>query len=269
MKHNRVLIIAGSDSGGGAGIQGDIKTVSACGCFATTAVTAITVQNTTGVKSVFPIPDQIVGDQIDAVLTDIGADSIKIGMLHSEMVIKEVSKRLNGYSIKSIVLDPVMVATSGDPLLEESAIAALKEYMLPIAKIITPNIPEAERLLGVKISSLDEMKEAAKSIGMQYKTSVLVKGGHLIRGEQMSDVLFDAERGEISIFHSSWVDTKNTHGTGCTLSSAIASFLAKGESLYDSVREGVEYINSALVSGAKYEIGEGHGPVHHFNKFWK
>ncbi len=206
MKYNRVLIIAGSDSGGGAGVQADIKSASANGCFAATAITAVTVQNTQGVLNVFPLPEKVVGEQIDAVLSDIGADSVKIGMLHSEDLIVEVSSRLAGF--RNIVLDPVMVATSGDRLLQDQAINALKERMLPMARIITPNIPETECLLGREIGSVEDMKTAAQDLASTYDVSVLVKGGHLIQGEMMQDVLFDNELGQCRIYESPRIKTK-------------------------------------------------------------
>ena len=268
MKYNRVLIIAGSDSGGGAGIQADIKSVSANGCFAATAITAVTVQNTVGVSNVHPIPIEIVGEQIDAVLSDIGADAIKIGMLHSSEVIIQVAERLSKYDIENIVLDPVMVATSGDSLLKDDAISTLKSHLFPLAKLITPNIPETEILFGSKISSVDEMKEAAISLGREFGISVLVKGGHLIEGEKMEDVLYNHLDDRCLSFFTDRIKTQNTHGTGCTLSSAIAANLALGYDVEKSVSNGILYINSAIKAGAEYEIGSGHGPVHHFNKYW-
>ncbi len=269
MKYKRVLTIAGSDSGGGAGIQADIKSVSANGCYAATAITAVTVQNTVGVKDVFPIPVGVIGEQIDAVLSDIGADSIKIGMLHSAEVVCEVAAKLRLHSMQNIVLDPVMVATSGDVLLKESAIEAIKRELFPLVKVITPNIPEAETLLERKITNLEEMAEAAKELGREYGVSVLVKGGHLITGEMMSDVLYDTTTRDCKVFNSFRIETKNTHGTGCTLSSAIAANLAKGLSLMLSVERAIAYINGAIEAASEYEIGQGHGPVHHFYKFWK
>lgn len=269
MRYKRVLTIAGSDSGGGAGIQADIKTISACGCYAASVITAITVQNTLGVKGVHPIPIDIIEGQITAVMDDIGADAIKIGMLHSTEVIKVVRKTLEKYSIRNIVLDPVMVSTSGHRLMEENAIDTLIKELLPIARVITPNIPEAEILLGgIKLSNQDELPEAAKRLAEENHTSVLLKAGHLTE-DKLVDIFYDIEKGEIHELPSIRVGTKNTHGTGCTMSSAFASMLAKGLQLSEAAHEAKKYINEAIIAGAEYEIGQGHGPVKHFYNLWK
>lgn len=267
-QYKKVLTIAGSDSGGGAGIQADIKTISACGCYAMSAITAITVQNTTGVSGVYPVPMEAVSGQILAVLDDIGADAIKIGMLHSSEVIKTVKDTLAGYPIKNIVLDPVMVATSGDKLLRDEAIETLKNELIPIVRVITPNIPEAEILLGKKIHSQKELSQMAKELSLNRSVSVLLKAGHLTDNE-LVDIFYNAEDNNIFALKSKRITTKNTHGTGCTLSSAIASFLALGLSLNDAVINAKEYIDRAIVNGAEYTLGRGHGPVHHFFKYWE
>lgn len=267
-QYKKVLTIAGSDSGGGAGIQADIKTISACGCYAMSAITAITVQNTTGVSGVHPVPLEALSGQISAVLDDIGADAIKIGMLHSSEVIKTVKNTLKKYSIKNIVLDPVMIATSGDKLLQDEAIETLKYELIPIARVITPNIPEAEILLGKKIRSQDELAPMAKELSLNGNVSVLLKAGHLT-GHEVVDIFYNAEDGHILELRSKRISTKNTHGTGCTLSSAIASFLALGLPLTDAIKNAKEYIDRAIINGAGYTLGEGHGPVHHFYKYWK
>lgn len=264
-QYTKVLTIAGSDSGGGAGIQADLKTISACGCYAMSAITAITVQNTVGVRAVFPIPDEVIEGQIDAVLSDLGADAVKIGMLHSSQVIRTVKRALLNNHAKNIVLDPVMVSTSGDRLMQEEAIDTLKSELLNCARIITPNIPEAEILLGEKISGQKELATFAKRLSSCYKVSVLLKAGHL-EEEELIDIFYNAETDEFVELKSKRLSTRNTHGTGCTLSSAVASFLAKGLPMNDAVRCAKEYINEALVSGAEYEIGHGHGPVNHFYK---
>ena len=225
-KYNRVLTIAGSDSGGGAGIQADIKTISAMGCYAASAITAITVQNTIGVQAVHPIPLNILEGQIDAVLSDIGADAIKIGMLHSAEVVNLVAEKIEQYGIKNVVLDPVMVSTSGHRLIEETAIDSLKSRLMPLARVITPNIPEAEILCGKKIASEKEFAEVAKILSLDNTVSVLLKAGHLT-GETLVDYFYNAEDGSIALLPSKRVNTRNTHGTGCTLSAAIAAFLAK------------------------------------------
>ena len=263
MKYNRVLTIAGSDSGGGAGIQADIKAISALGCFATSAITAVTVQNTLGVEAVHPIPLDILRGQIEAVLSDIGTDAVKIGMLHSSEVVEVVAVVLQKYNIRNVVLDPVMVSTSGHRLIEESAIDTLRRVLIPQARVITPNIPEAEILAGVKITANDQLPEVARQLSQGGTVSVLLKAGHLTE-DRLVDIFYNAEQDTITELPSARVYTPNTHGTGCTLSSALAALLAKGYELTDAARGAKEYINEAIVSGARYEIGGGHGPVDHF-----
>ena len=267
-QYNRVLTIAGSDSGGGAGIQADIKAISAMGCFATSAITAVTVQNTLGVEGVHPIPLDIIRGQIDAVLSDIGADSVKIGMLHSSEVVEVVAEALARHNVKNIVLDPVMVSTSGHRLIEESAIKTLCEVLIPRARVITPNIPEAEILAGVKITSSKQFPEVARTLSMGGKVSVLLKAGHLT-DECVEDLFYNAEDDSLTLLPSVRIATPNTHGTGCTLSSAFAAALAKGLPLTEAAAAAKEYIVSAIGSGAEYEIGHGHGPVNHFWNLWK
>ena len=259
----KVLTIAGSDSGGGAGIQADIKSISANGCFATSAITAITAQNTLGVNAVEGLSIDIIEGQIDAVLSDIGTDSVKIGMLHSAEVVRCVARMLRKYGITNVVLDPVMVSTSGHRLIEESAIEVLKGELIPMARIITPNIPEAEILLGETISKQEELPEAARRLAEVYGVSVLLKAGHLVNDE-LIDILYNRETGDTIELSAQHIATRNTHGTGCTLSSALAAQLAKGLSLTEAVRTAKQYINQAIIHGARYEIGHGHGPVAHF-----
>jgi len=267
-QYKRVLAIAGSDSGGGAGIQADIKAVSACGCFATTAITAITSQNTLGITEIHPIPISSLKSQIAAVLSDIGSDSVKIGMLHNSEAIVAVEKVLSKFEVKNIILDPVMVATSGNTLLENEAIDTLKKVLIPKARIITPNIPEAEILLGEKINGQKDLPSKAIKLAELYNVSVLLKAGHL-KDDDLTDVLFNAETDEIKEFKSKRIYSKNTHGTGCTLSSALAAFIAHGEDLNSAVQQAKDYINDAIIAGVDYTIGKGHGPVHHFYNFWK
>ena len=274
------MTIAGSDSGGGAGIQADIKAISAMGCFAASAITAITVQNTMGVEAVHAVPLDILEGQIDAVLSDIGADAIKIGMLHSAEVVNLVADKIEKYGIKNVVLDPVMVSTSGHRLIEESAIEVIKSRLIPLARVITPNIPEAEILAGRTIASEADFPEVAKILsetvlntGSQTgditqttkHVSVLLKAGHLT-GDDLVDYFYNAEDGTTTELPSKRVYTRNTHGTGCTLSSAFAAALARGEELTAAATSAKKYIEGAIISGAKYEIGHGHGPVNHF---WK
>jgi len=275
MKHyRRVLTIAGSDSGGGAGIQADIKTISACGCYASSAITAITVQNTIGVIDVMGLPPQIVGEQINAVLSDIGADAVKTGMLHSEEIIMTIKEKILKFHIQNLVVDPVMVSTSGHRLIEESAVDTLKKELVPLARVITPNIPEAEILLGTEITGQDELQECAMKISQLFSShrqedgtirqiSVFLKAGHLSE-DNLVDVFYNGETGHLSLLESTRLNTRNTHGTGCTLSSAIASFIAGGYDLDTAAAKAKAYINGAIISGAEYEIGQGHGPVNHF-----
>jgi hydroxymethylpyrimidine/phosphomethylpyrimidine kinase len=268
MQYKRVLSIAGSDPSGGAGIQADLKTMSACGCFGTTAITAVVDENTVGVYGVLPIPISFVQGQIKSVLDDIGADAIKIGMLHSSELILAVKETLSHYDVRNIVLDPVMVSTSGDKLLQDEAIETLKNELIPIARVITPNIPEAEVLLNEKIKSQNDLPRIIKRLSCGGTVSVLLKAGHLTANE-LIDVFYNAETDEIITLSSNRISTRNTHGTGCTLSSAIASMLAQGLPLNEAIREAKNYINEAIIKGAEYEIGKGHGPVHHFYNFWK
>jgi len=269
MKYPTVLTIAGSDSVGGAGIQADIKAISATGSYASSAITAVTVQNTLGVQDVFPVPPDIISAQIDSVLSDIGADAVKIGMLHNAEVIKRVRESLLRHNISNIVLDPVMVSTSGHKLLEDSAIVSLADDLIPIARVITPNLPEAEILSGEAINSYTEFPRIARILSDRAKkiggrdVSVLMKAGHL-QGEEVVDIFYNAEEDELIELKSKRYDTPNTHGTGCTLSSAFASFLAQGYSLNDSARNAKEYLAGAIASGSSYSIGHGHGPVNHF-----
>lgn len=258
----RVLTIAGSDSGGGAGIQADIKAISAMGCYASSAITAVTVQNTLGVQAVHPIPLDILEGQIDAILSDIGADAIKIGMLHSTKVVNLVAEMIEKYGIRNVVLDPVMVSTSGHKLIEDDAIESIKNRLIPLSRVITPNIPEAEILSGCKISSEQDFEQIAKKLSFNKSVSVLLKAGHL-DNDCLVDYFYNIEDNTITMLPSKRVQTKNTHGTGCTLSSAFASALARGEDLTLAAKSAKKYIEQAIVSGAEYEIGHGHGPVNH------
>lgn len=263
MQYQRVLTIAGSDSGGGAGIQADIKSISANGCYASSVITAVTAQNTIGVSAVQGLPIPLIEQQIEAVLSDIGADSIKIGMLHSGEVVRAVAGMLKKYKIKNIVLDPVMVAKSGDKLIVDEAIDVLMLELMPMARVITPNIPEAEILLGKSITTQKEMPLAAEQLGKKFGVSVLLKAGHMSEKE-LIDIFYNHETDETITISSRRIPTKNVHGTGCTLSSALAAKLAKGLPLTDAARAALQYINRAITAGAQYEIGHGHGPVYHF-----
>lgn len=266
-RYYRVLTIAGSDSGGGAGIQADLKTISACGCFGTSAITAITAQNTLGVTDIHPLPISSLEAQIRAVLDDIGTDAVKLGMLHSVEVIECVARLLDEYGITNIVLDPVMVATSGDKLIQDDAIKALQEILFPLVRLITPNIPEAQIIGGHTIKDKSQLAQTAEQLALSFDLSVLAKGGHLDEGS-LEDVLYDNETSQTLHFTNTKIATRNTHGTGCTLSSALASFLARKFSMAEAADKAVGYVAAAISSGAEFHLGAGHGPVHHFHDFW-
>lgn len=268
MRYHTVLTIAGSDSGGGAGIQADVKTISALGCYAASAITAVTVQNTLGVQAVHPVPVPIIEQQVRAVLDDIGADAIKIGMLHNAEVVHCIARLLTSYGIGNVVLDPVMVSTSGHRLIEADAVQAMMDELLPLARVITPNIPEAELLLGAPLSTQADLYDAARCLSDRFQTSVLLKAGHLT-DERLVDIFFDRESRQLIELPSRRIQSRNTHGTGCTMSSALASCLAKGLSLPEAAAAAKQYINDAILAGAAYEIGHGHGPVCHFYDLWR
>ena len=257
---SKILIIAGSDSSGGAGIQADIKTVTALGGYAMTAVTAVTVQNTTGVSSVIPINPKEIGKQIIFTCKDIKPNGIKIGMLHSSQVIKSVANALNKVKTSKIILDPVMVAKGGARLINQSAIKTLKDKLMRKAYLITPNIPEAEILTKIKIKSLEDMIHAANILLKLGAKNVLIKGGHR-NTKHTEDILLNKK--EIKIFKNKKIKTRNTHGTGCTLSSAITTFLSCGKPLKKSCELGIKYVNQAIGSNLNY--GKGHGPINHLN----
>jgi hydroxymethylpyrimidine/phosphomethylpyrimidine kinase len=260
----RVLTIAGSDSGGGAGIQADLKTFTALGVYGMSAITSITAQNTVGVQGIHDLPPEFVALQIDSVISDIGVDAAKTGMLSASAIIEAVASKVKEYKIPNLVIDPVMYAKSGDALLKPDARYTLIKKLLPLSALITPNIPEAEFLSGIKIKDIDDMKRGAEIIKEKVGADVLVKGGHLIegargkgQGARVLDMLYTD--GEFFIFESERVDTKNTHGTGCTYSAAIASELAKGNKLHDAVKRAKDFITSAIRNAI--EIGKGKGPT--------
>jgi hydroxymethylpyrimidine/phosphomethylpyrimidine kinase len=254
----RVLIVAGSDSGGGAGIQADIKTVSALGGYAATAVTALTAQNTLGVHGVVGVEPEFIAQQMTVVLDDIGADSIKTGMLHNSAVIETVAKNCAAWPGIPIIVDPVMFAKGGHTLLETSAVTALTTKLLPLANVVTPNIPEAEALADMTIKSVDDMRTACRKIAAFGCKSVLLKGGHL-DGDHLTDVLFENDAFEL--FEGTRIESKHTHGTGCTLASAVAVGLAQGFSLSETVARGRDYVRKAILTAPRF--GAGHGPLNH------
>jgi hydroxymethylpyrimidine/phosphomethylpyrimidine kinase len=263
----RALTIAGSDSGGGAGIQADLKTFSALGCFGMSVITALTAQNTVAVTGIHAVPPEFIALQLEAVMSDIGVDAVKIGMLHSPEVIRTVAEGLKRYKCAQIVLDPVMIAKSGDKLLLDDAIAALKTLLIPMATVVTPNLPEASVLLGRQVTSREQMHEACRELAALGSQTVFLKGGHL-RDAVTMDLLYDSRSGEMLELAGPRVDTLNSHGTGCTISSAIAAGLAKGLTLVDAVKAAKSYISGALAAGAQIKTGKGHGPVHHFYAWW-
>jgi hydroxymethylpyrimidine kinase/phosphomethylpyrimidine kinase len=257
---SKVLIIAGSDSSGGAGIQADIKTVTALGSYAMTAITAITAQNTTGVKSIIPIPPKEILNQILFTAKDIKPDAVKIGMLHSIKVIEAVIRSLEILNIKKIVLDPVMVAKGGAKLIDDKAINLLRTKLIKKVTLITPNIPEAEILTKTIIRNKEDMTYAANRLIEYGAKNILIKGGHL-KSKLVQDIFVN--KSNIKIFNSKRYNTKNTHGTGCTLSSAVTTFLSCGKPIKKSCELGIKYVNSGIKTNPKY--GKGHGPINHLN----
>lgn len=256
---NKALTIAGSDSGGGAGIQADLKTFQELGVFGMTAITALTAQNTLGVHGVYPQSLEAIEKQIDAVLADIGADAVKTGMLFSADIIRLVARKMKEYEVRNIVVDPVMIAKGGASLLQEEAVSALITDLLPVATVITPNLPEAAKMLGRnEMTSLVEMEDAAKELHALGPTYVVLKGGHLTEGDA-TDILFDGT--DITYLKGERYETKHTHGTGCTFAAAIAAELAKGKSIVESAKSAKMYISKAIE--CSLAIGKGIGPTNH------
>lgn len=260
-RYARVLSIAGSDSGGGAGIQADLKTFSALGCYGMTAITAITAQNTCGVTGIHGIPPEMLRAQIDAVVQDIGVDAVKIGMLHSPEVVRVVADAIRTYQLPHVVLDPVMVATSGDRLIAEETVGVLVRELFPLAEVVTPNLDEAGWLLGRPVDAADQLEAAAQDLRAQGAPAALLKGGHL-PGDWVEDVLALPD-GSVHRLASARIATRNGHGTGCTLSSAIAAHLALGLGLQQAVEAARGYILGAIAAGADVTTGRGHGPLNH------
>ena len=257
---SKILIIAGSDSSGGAGIQADIKTITSLGSYAMTAVTAVTVQNTQGVKSIISIPPQQIKNQIVYTSRDIKPDAIKIGMLHSSKVIKKVIESLKVVKVSKIILDPVMVAKGGAKLIDKKAIQILKKKLIKQVSLITPNIPEAEVLSGIKIKNKEDMIIAGKYLINLGAKNVLIKGGHL-KSKKVEDIFLN--QSTLKVFNSLRHNTKNTHGTGCALSSAITTFFSCGKTINRACDLAIKYVNSAILTNPKY--GKGHGPINHLN----
>jgi hydroxymethylpyrimidine/phosphomethylpyrimidine kinase len=260
-QYPRVLSIAGSDSGGGAGIQADLKTFAALGCFGMTAITALTAQNTLGVRSIHSVPTPILRDQIDAVVEDIGVDAVKIGMLHSAETVRCVADALRRHALQKVVLDPVMIATSGAKLIDDTAIDVLVRELFPLAAVVTPNLDEAGLLVGQPLASEADMEAAARQLLERGANAVLVKGGHLA-GDTVSDLLL-VRGGKPAWMRAPRIASDNTHGTGCTLSSAIASRLALGDELAAAVDAARAFVRGALAAGAHVRTGAGSGPLNH------
>lgn len=262
LKMKKALTIAGSDSGGGAGIQADLKAFAARGVYGASVLTAITAQNTVGVQGVFELPAEFVGRQIDSVMSDIGADAWKTGMLSNAEIIEMVAGRARHYGVERLVVDPVMVAKSGDPLLRPEARNALIKELVPLAYVITPNHHEAQALTGLDIHSVTDMRRAAKAIHKLGARHVVVKGGHLPEADDAIDMLYDGQN--FTELRAPRIKTPNTHGTGCTFASAIAAELAKGQPVPKAVRTAKEYLTAALRAAVNLQIGQGHGPLNHF-----
>ena len=267
-EYYKVLTIAGSDSGGGAGIQADLKTFAANGCYGMSVITALTAQNTRGVTAIHALPPSFAVEQLTAVFSDIGTDAIKIGMLYSAELIEAVAETLNNFRPRNIVLDPVMVAQSGDKLLQDEAIQAIKEHLMPVADVVTPNLPEAEVLLGQKIETFQDVQRAARDLSRIGGRSILIKGGHMAESTS-TDLLYLTEEDRFCSLEADRIDSQNNHGTGCTLSSAIAAHMARGSDIEAAVNKAKTFIHNAIQAGAAYKIGHGHGPVHHFFEFWE
>jgi hydroxymethylpyrimidine/phosphomethylpyrimidine kinase len=259
----RAMTIAGSDSGGGAGIQADLKTFAALGVYGTSALTAITAQNTLRVTDVLELPTSLIASQIDAIISDIGADAVKTGMLSSSAVIRTVADKIKEHGLARLVVDPVMVAKGGDRLLQEEAVETLRTVLIPLAEVITPNVPEAEALTGIRIKTLDDARSAARRLVEMGARAAIVKGGHL-EGPP-TDILYDGK--EFRAFTSQRIETTSTHGTGCTFASAIAAGLATGLSLRDSITQAKRYVTAAMRHA--FSMGQGHGPLNHFYMLWE
>ncbi len=263
-----ILSIAGSDSGAGAGIQADMKSAAACGAYGTTAITAITAQNTHQVRAIEAVSPQMVEQQMRTVLDDMPVRAVKSGMLYSRAIVEKVSRILKEYNIKHYVLDPVMVSTSGNALIEPDTVQAILEKLFPLAELVTPNIPEAALISKVQITSEEQFSEVAEAIASWGPKATLIKAGHLSE-DTVTDYLFDYSSPLPHCFSFPRLNTVNTHGTGCSLSAAITAYLAQDYSLVEAVRKGEQFLHEALKDGSKFHYGSGHGPINHFYNFSK
>jgi hydroxymethylpyrimidine/phosphomethylpyrimidine kinase len=266
--YRRALTIAGSDSGGGAGIQADLKSFAALGCFGLSAVTAVTAQNTLGVQSVHALPAAMVAAQIDSVASDMGVDAVKIGMLANAEIVVAVADRIRRHGLAPVVLDPVMIATGGAPLLDAEGVAALAAQLMPLASLVTPNLPEAEALLGHTLASRPAIEQGARDLLAGGAGAVLIKGGHAA-GVLAEDCLVWQGGARVRWLSAARIPTANSHGTGCTLSAAIAAGLAQGKDVESAVTAAKDYVTAALAAGADYRLGRGAGPLHHLFALWR
>lgn len=262
-RYTIVLAIAGSDCSGGAGIQADLKTISALGGYAAAAITAVTVQNTCGVKAIHPIPPEYIKGQIEAVMEDLRPDAVKIGMIHDAAAAKAIADSLRKYRPVRVVLDPVMISTSGCRLVEEEAIEIIRTALMPMSDLVTPNLKEAEVLWGESITTVEEMEKAASALLRYGSKAVLLKGGHL-SGNDMTDILCCADKEQPIRYEGKKTESRNTHGTGCTLSSAIATLLAQGRTIEQAAGEAKKYVSEGIIHGKEVQTGNGHGPLNHF-----
>lgn len=259
------MTIAGSDSGGGAGIQADLKTFAAFGVYGTSAITAITAQNTVGVMAVQEVDLEVIAAQIDAIVTDIGVDVVKTGMLSSAGIAHLVAVKAKEHSFPNLVVDPVMIAATGARLLREEAIKMIREELIPLSTVVTPNIPEAEALTGIEITDRQGMEEAARLLHRLGASNVVIKGGHMESSEDSDDLLFDGT--EFTVFSAKRIDTTSNHGTGCTFASAVASGLASGKTVEQAVSDAKAYVTKSMQNA--FPVGKGHGPLNHFHELWE
>jgi hydroxymethylpyrimidine/phosphomethylpyrimidine kinase len=266
--HSTALTIAGFDGSGGAGIQADLKTFSALGCYGMTVLTALPVQNTKGVRSIYSISEKCVEEQLQAILEDIHVDALKMGMMHRSEIIEAVAGTLEKHSLRKIVLDPVMIAKSGDALLTPDAIETMKKRLFPLVTVITPNLPEASSLLQREVSTKLQMEQAAFDLLAMGPEAVVVKGGHLSEGSCDDCLCIRSPSPKIHWFSSPRIKTKNTHGTGCTFSAAITAYFSKGMDILEAVNQAKKYTSRCIEAGEQFEIGHGNGPLHHFASLW-
>lgn len=266
-KYCKVLTIAGSDPSGGAGVQADLKTIAALGCYGLSVITVLTAQNTRGVRSLFPVPAPFVSEQLETLFSDTLPDAVKIGLLHSPEQVDAVADILRKRRARNVVIDPVMASHGGKILLPDESVEAMKNSLVPLGSLITPNLPEASRLVGFDVKDQQDMEEAARALAETGCPDILLKGGHL-PGKVCRDLLYLGTEDRVVLYEEQRIATRNTHGTGCTLSSALACFMALGLPVEEAVRRAREYLTAAMRAGAQYRLGRGNGPLHHFHAWW-